>query len=45
MALSPHNPNQNHLLAALPTVEFERVAAKLELVPLRLGESIYEPGR
>jgi CRP-like cAMP-binding protein len=44
MSLSPHNPNQNHLLAALPTAEFERVAASLELVPLRLGESVYEPG-
>jgi CRP-like cAMP-binding protein len=44
MSLSPHNPNQNHLLAALPTAEFERVAANLELVPLRLGESVYESG-
>jgi len=44
VSLSPHNPNQNHLLAALPTAEFERVAANLELVPMRLGESVYEPG-
>ncbi len=41
---SPHSPNQNHLLAALPTAEFERLAAHLELVPLPLGELIYEPG-
>ena len=41
---SPHSPNQNHLLAALPTAEFERLAAHLELVPLRLGEILYEPG-
>ena len=41
---SPHSPNQNHLLAALPTAEFERVAAHLELVPMRLGEILYEPG-
>src|SRR3954469_22047939 len=43
MAL-PHDPNQNHLLAALPTAEFERLAAHLELVPLPLGEVLYEPG-
>ncbi len=42
MAL-PHSPNQNHLLAALPTVEFERVAGHLELTSLRLGEMLYEP--
>ena len=43
MSLS-HSPNQNHLLAALPTAEFERLAAHLELVPLPLGEILYEPG-
>jgi len=41
---SIHSPNQNHLLAALPTAEFERLAAQLELVPLPLGEILYEPG-
>jgi len=41
---SPHNPSQNHLLAALPTAEFERLAPHLELVPLPLGEVLYEPG-
>jgi CRP-like cAMP-binding protein len=41
---SPHSPNQNHLLAALPTAEFERLAAHLELFPLPLGEMLYEPG-
>ncbi len=41
---SPHNPNQNHLLAALPTAEFERLVAHLELVPMALGEILYEPG-
>lgn len=40
----PHSPNQNHLLAALPTAEFERLAPHLELVPMLLGESLYEPG-
>ena len=41
---SPHSPNQNHLLAALPAAEFERLAPHLELVPLPLGEILYEPG-
>jgi CRP-like cAMP-binding protein len=41
---SLHNPSQNHLLAALPTAEFERLASYLELVPLPLGEVLYEPG-
>jgi CRP-like cAMP-binding protein len=41
---SPHSPSQNYLLAALPTAEFEPLAAHLELVPLPLGEMLYEPG-
>jgi len=41
---SPHSPNQNHLLAALPTEEFERLAAHLELAPMLLGDILYEPG-
>jgi len=40
----PHSPNQNHLLAALPTEEFGRLAPHLELVPMLLGETLYEPG-
>lgn len=43
MSTSP-SPNQNHLLAALPTAEFESLAAHLQLVPLPLGEMLYEPG-
>ena len=39
-----HNPNQNHLLAALPTPDFEPLAAHLEGVPLALGQMLYEPG-
>ncbi len=39
-----HSPSQNHLLAALPAVEFERLAGHLELVSLLLGEMLYEPG-
>ena len=38
----PHSPNQNHLLAALPTAEFERLVAHLELVSMPLGEVLYE---
>ena len=41
---SPHSPNQNYILAALPTAEFEPLVAHLELVPMRLGEILYEPG-
>src|SRR2546429_2681567 len=41
---APHNPNQNHLLAALPTAEFERLAPHLELVTMSLGEVLYESG-
>jgi CRP-like cAMP-binding protein len=40
----PHSPNQNHLLAALPAAEFERLAPHLELVPMPLGEFLYGPG-
>lgn len=39
-----HHPNQNHLLAALATAELERLAAHLELVQMRLGDMLYEPG-
>jgi CRP-like cAMP-binding protein len=35
---------QNQLLASLPAADLERLAAHLELVPLRLGEMLYEPG-
>jgi CRP-like cAMP-binding protein len=41
---SPHSPNQNHLLAALPTAEFERLLPQLELVPMRLGDLLCESG-
>ncbi len=40
----PPSPSQNHLLAALPTAEFESLAAHLEWVPLPLGEMLYESG-
>jgi CRP-like cAMP-binding protein len=39
-----HSPQQNHLLAALPAAEFERLLPHLELVPMPLGEALYESG-
>jgi CRP-like cAMP-binding protein len=40
----PHSPRQNHLLAALPDEEYQRISANLELVPMTLGEVLYESG-
>ena len=40
-----HDPSQNHLLAALPPEEYERLAVNLKLVPMLLGDSLYEPGQ
>jgi CRP-like cAMP-binding protein len=40
----PASPGQNHLLAVLPEPERKRLFPRLELVPLRLGESLYESG-
>lgn len=39
-----HDPRQNHLLAALPAAEFERLAPRLELTPMPLGQALYESG-
>ena len=39
-----HQATQNHLLAALPAEEFARIARDLELVPMLLGDMLYEPG-
>ncbi len=44
MTSSLHNPLQNHLLAGLPAPDFERMVAHLELVPMMLGDVLYEPG-
>jgi CRP-like cAMP-binding protein len=40
----PHSPKQNHLLAALPQADFDRLAPHLELVAMPLGEALYESG-
>jgi CRP-like cAMP-binding protein len=39
-----HNPHQNHLLDALPSGDYERLAPHLELIPMKLGDVLYEPG-
>jgi len=41
---TPHSPRQNHLLAALPAAEYERLLPHFELVPMKLGEALYESG-
>jgi CRP-like cAMP-binding protein len=41
---SGHSPRENHLLDALPKVDFERVSSHLELVTLNLGDVLYESG-
>jgi hypothetical protein len=40
----PHSPRGNHLLAALPTAVYGRLASNLEPVKLPLGNVIYESG-
>jgi len=39
-----HHPSQNHLLGALPARDFEALQTRLELVPLALGQMLYDPG-
>lgn len=39
-----NDPKQNHLLAKLLELDFERIAPHLELVPMLLGDLIYESG-
>lgn len=39
-----HGSQQNHLLAALPKADFERLLPHLNLVPMPLGEVLYESG-
>ena len=39
-----HNPQQNHLLSALAEADFTHFSSELELVPLLLGQMLYEPG-
>jgi len=37
-------PHHNHLLDALPAGDYRRLQAHLELIPMALGEVLYEPG-
>jgi CRP-like cAMP-binding protein len=39
-----HSPRQNHLLDALPIDDYERLAPHVELVPMKLGDVLYESG-
>ena len=41
---SPNDPRQNRLLAALPAAQYAQMLAQLELVPMALGQMLYEPG-
>ena len=41
---SKHDPNQNHLLAALLDADFDRLSPHLELIPMLLGDVLYESG-
>src|SRR5260370_21612703 len=38
------SPHQNHLLDALPISDYERLASHMELIPMRLGDVLYESG-
>jgi CRP-like cAMP-binding protein len=44
VAPATHSPHQNHLLDALPAGDYERLVPHLELVPMRLGDVLYESG-
>lgn len=41
---TPPAPDRNHLLGALPSADFERLAPHLAPVPMLLGDALYEPG-
>jgi CRP-like cAMP-binding protein len=41
---SPHSPKQNHLLAALPPIDYVRLLPDLELISMPLGWAVYESG-
>ncbi|MFC0131870.1 Crp/Fnr family transcriptional regulator [Massilia eurypsychrophila] len=41
---SKQDPNQNHLMAALLDADFDRLSPHLELIPMKLGDVLYESG-
>ena len=44
LAAMRHDPNQNHVLAALLDAEFDRLSPHLDLLPMPLGDVLYESG-
>jgi CRP-like cAMP-binding protein len=44
IASASETPRNNHLLAALPEKDYERIAEQLEFVSLSLGQVLYESG-
>jgi CRP-like cAMP-binding protein len=44
VASAPRVARQNHLLDALPESDYARLAPHLELVPMKLGDVLYESG-
>ncbi len=43
-AAAPVSPHQNHLLDALPAGDYSRLKSHLEVIPMTLGQVLYEPG-
>jgi len=41
---APDSPHQNHLIDALPAGDYERIAPHLALIPMKLGDVLYESG-
>jgi len=41
---SPHNPKQNHMLAALSAEVYARLLPDLQLIEMPLGSAVYESG-
>lgn len=44
MQTTSPDPKKNHLLAALPSAEWQRLTGELELVEMPLGQVLYESG-
>lgn len=44
MEMRAETPRQNHLLAALPEAEWERLRPSMEFQSMPLGQVLYEPG-
>ncbi|HEX8128592.1 MAG TPA: Crp/Fnr family transcriptional regulator [Pyrinomonadaceae bacterium] len=44
MSQTPHAPDRNHILAALPSADYERLAPHLERVEMYRGQTLYRAG-